>query len=38
MFMLAGSTALGSIAMALLVYRRLFNDRHQLRRELVTRR
>ncbi|MBW2263875.1 MAG: ABC transporter permease, partial [Deltaproteobacteria bacterium] len=31
MFMLAAATAMSSMLMALLVYRRLFNDRHQLR-------
>lgn len=35
MFMLAGATALGSIIVAWLVYRRLFNERHQLRAELI---
>jgi putative ABC transport system permease protein len=34
-FMLAASTSIGSILMALLVYRRLFNERHQLRAELI---
>jgi putative ABC transport system permease protein len=38
MFMLAGGTSLSCIALALLVYRRLFNARHQLRAELITRR
>ena len=38
MFMLAASTALGAIGVALLVYRALFNERHQLRRDLITRR
>lgn len=35
MFMIAASTSLGCITMALLVYRRLLNDRHQLRHEWV---
>jgi putative ABC transport system permease protein len=38
MFMLAGATSLGCIGMALLIYRRLFNDRHQLRADLIRRR
>ena len=38
MFMLAGATAVGSIIVAWLVYRRLFNERHQLRAELIERR
>jgi putative ABC transport system permease protein len=38
MFMLAGATSLGCIGMALLIYRRLFNDRHQLRTDLIRRR
>ncbi|MFH1844913.1 MAG: iron export ABC transporter permease subunit FetB [bacterium] len=38
MFMIAGATSLGCIAMALLVYRRLFNSRHQLRSELIAER
>jgi putative ABC transport system permease protein len=37
MFMIAAATSTGSILMALLVYRRLFNDRHQLRNERVRR-
>ncbi len=37
MFMIAAATSLGCIAMGLLVYRRLFNDRHQLRAELIRR-
>lgn len=36
MFMLAGATALGCIGTALLAYRRLFNAKHQLRAELIT--
>ena len=35
MFLIAGATSLGSIGVALLAYRRLFNDRHQLRHELI---
>jgi putative ABC transport system permease protein len=38
MFMLAAGTSLGCIMMALLVFRRLFNDRHQLRAERIRRR
>jgi putative ABC transport system permease protein len=38
MFMLAAGTALGCIVMGLLVFRRLFNDRHQLRVERIRRR
>jgi putative ABC transport system permease protein len=34
-FMLAASTSLGCILVALFVYRRLFNVRHQLRAELI---
>lgn len=37
MFMLAGATSFGCMLLALLVYRRLFNPRHQLRAELITR-
>jgi putative ABC transport system permease protein len=37
MFMIASATSIGSILMALLVYRRLFNARHQLRPERVRR-
>jgi putative ABC transport system permease protein len=37
MFMIAGSTSLSCIMMALLVYRRLFNSRHQLRGHLIRR-
>ncbi len=37
MFMLSTSTALACIVSALLVYRRLFNCRHQLRSELIVR-
>ncbi|MCA9597914.1 MAG: iron export ABC transporter permease subunit FetB [Myxococcales bacterium] len=37
MFMLAASTSLGSMGVALYVFRRLFNDRHQLRAERITR-
>jgi putative ABC transport system permease protein len=35
MFMIAASTSLGCMTMALLVYRRLFNERHQLRSEWI---
>jgi putative ABC transport system permease protein len=38
MFMLAAATALGCTLVALLVYGRLFNLRHQLRAELIRRR
>ena len=38
MFMLAAATTLGCVGMALLVYRRLFNERHQLRAERIVRR
>ncbi len=38
MFMLSASTALGSIGVALLVYRRMFNDHHQLRADRIGRR
>jgi putative ABC transport system permease protein len=38
MFMLAASCALASILMAFITYRRLFNDRHQLRRDLIKKR
>ncbi|MFW5876297.1 MAG: ABC transporter permease [Myxococcota bacterium] len=38
MFMIAAGTSLGCILMALLVYRRLFNERHQLRSERITER
>ena len=38
MFMLAASTALGSMITALLVYRRLFNAQHQLMVERIVRR
>lgn len=38
MFMLGASTAVSAVGMALLVYRRLFNERHQLRSELIERR
>jgi len=37
MFMIAAATALGSMLVALLVRRRLFNDRHQLRTEGILR-
>lgn len=35
MFMIAGGTSMGSILIALLVYRRIFNTRHQLRAERI---
>ena len=35
MFMIAAATAASNILLAWLVYRRLFNTRHQLRRELI---
>ena len=35
MFMIAAATSLGCIAIALLVYRHLFNDRHQLRTGVI---
>jgi putative ABC transport system permease protein len=38
MFMIAGATSMGCIGMALLVYRRLFNEKHQLRADLILRR
>ncbi len=38
MFMIAGGTALGCIGMALLVFRRLFNERHQLRADRIVER
>jgi putative ABC transport system permease protein len=38
MFMLAASTSLGSMGVALFVYRRLFDDRHQLRVERIQKR
>ncbi|MFP4053413.1 MAG: ABC transporter permease [Phycisphaerae bacterium] len=37
MFMIAAGTALASMGMALLVYRRMFNTRHQLRWQLIHR-
>ncbi len=37
MFMIAAGTALASMGIALLVYRRLFNDRHQLRWDHIRR-
>jgi putative ABC transport system permease protein len=37
MFMLAASTAIGCIVITWLAYRRLFNDRHQLRAERIVR-
>ncbi len=38
MFMIAASTSLGCILIALLVYRRVFNHRHQLRAERILKR
>jgi putative ABC transport system permease protein len=38
MFMLAAAVALGSMAMAILAYRRLFTPRHQLRADAIRRR
>ena len=38
MFMIAAATAMGCILVALLVYQRLFNARHQLLSELITKR
>ena len=38
MFMLAAATAAGCMLIALFVYRRLFNDRHQLRWDLIRKR
>jgi putative ABC transport system permease protein len=35
MFMLAGGTSLGCITIALLGYRRLFNERHQLESDRI---
>lgn len=35
MFMLAGATSLGATIASLLIYRRLFNERHQLRSEQI---
>ena len=35
MFMLAASTAMGSLLMAYLIYKRLFNARHQLNRRII---
>jgi putative ABC transport system permease protein len=35
MFLISGATALGCMLIALLVYRRLFNERHQLRADLI---
>ncbi len=37
MFMLAASSAVGSILVALLIWRRAFNDRHQLRADRIER-
>ncbi len=38
MFMLAAATSVGCIIMSLLVYRRVFNTRHQLRVEMILKR
>jgi putative ABC transport system permease protein len=38
MFMLVASNAMGCVLMGMFVFKRLFNDKHQLRRELVTKR
>ncbi len=38
MFMIAAGTAMGSMGMVLMAYRRLFNDRHQLLAERISRR
>ena len=38
MFMICAATSLGSIGVALLVYLRLFNHRHQLRSEMIEKR
>ena len=38
MFMLAASNAIGCVLMGLFVFNRVFNDKHQLRRGLITRR
>lgn len=38
MFMVAAATSLGCIGVALLVFRRLFNDRHQLQAAIIKRR
>ena len=38
MFMISASTSLCCILMALLIYKRLFNSRHQLRAEMIVRR
>jgi putative ABC transport system permease protein len=35
MFLIAGATALGTIGVVWLSYRRLFNERHQFRRDLI---
>ncbi len=37
MFMISASTAMGGILVAVMVYRRLFNERHQLRRGVIRR-
>jgi len=38
MFMISTGTALSTILMALLIFRRLFSARHQLRAELIRKR
>mgnify|MGYP001378026171 CR=1 FL=1 len=38
MFMLAASNAIGCVLLSLFVFKRLFNEKHQLRRELITQR
>jgi len=35
MFMIAAATSLGGILVAMMVYRRMFNERHQLRRGMI---
>ena len=35
MFMIAAATSLGGILVAVMVYRRMFNERHQLRRDVI---
>ncbi len=38
MFMLAASNALGCVLMGIFVFKRVFNDKHQLRHNIITRR
>ncbi len=38
MFMIAAAVSLGSIGMALLIFRKIFNDKHQLMTELILKR